>query len=440
MKIKLEKPVIWLINLCLSGFFAFGLLILLEQLGYRGWEWYSRSLRAWPILLFYIAGTAVHKHGSLRKLILPPVCLFAGIIIYLIFPFHAPFDIVYIILALIIGAGLYLIGLRGNEAFPSRVAVASIIIYIATLLYFNIRNYSAADYSPVVWSALAAFLLSLYSLNTAGLMSGVHNVKGGEVMAMPSGIRGKNLLLLSLFIIVAVLIGNLDILHRFLQGVTQWLLRGIATFLLFISSLDSGGTAAAPTPSPSPTEKSDLTLPAGDPGNPTFVIIYISIMLALGIALVAFLIFGISRDARVGKSGRLAGFLRRLFKSRQVLEYEDSIERTLDLKGIIKSRGAVLRKLLSKLAYRPERFEDMPDNRMKVRFAYKMLIKSSRVREWIPSATPGEVGSVLRTESLKSLTEHYNSARYDERCEVTREAAENARRALDDMRGRSKNG
>jgi len=440
LKIKLERPLVRFINLCLSAFFAFGLLILFEQFGYRGWEWYSRSLRSWPILLCYIGGTAAGRPGASRRALLPLSCLIAGITIYLSFPFRSFPDIVYIVLALAVGAGLFMIGLRDSEAFPPRVAVASVIIYIVALLYFDMRGFAAADYAPVSWCALASFLLSLYSLNNSGLMSGVHNAKGGDTMAMPSGIRGRNILLLSLFIAVAVLIGSLAFLHRFLSGVSVWLLRSFAGFLLFLSRLNGGG--GAPQPSPTPAEEEDRPLlPEGDAGDPTFVAVYVVLLALLGAALALYLIFGTGKAVRGSRAlGRLAALFRRLFKPRRILEYEDSVERTLDLKGLLKSGGVRLRELWGRLSFRPERFEDMPDNRMRVRFAYKMLLRSGRVDGWLPSSTPAEVGAAMRTESLRSLTESYNFARYDEIEAVPDEAAENARKALGDMKGRGRHG
>jgi hypothetical protein len=188
------------------------------------------------------------------------------------------------------------------------------------------RGFAAADYAPVSWCALASFLLSLYSLNNSGLMSGVHNAKGGDTMAMPSGIRGRNILLLSLFIAVAVLIGSLAFLHRFLSGVSVWLLRSFAGFLLFLSRLNGGG--GAPQPSPTPAEEEDRPLlPEGDAGDPTFVAVYVVLLALLGAALALYLIFGTGKAVRGSRAlGRLAALFRRLFKPRRILEYEDSVD------------------------------------------------------------------------------------------------------------------
>jgi hypothetical protein len=440
MRLKLEKTALWLINFSLCAFFAFAILVFFEQFGYRGWPWYSRSLRAWPILLCFILGTAAGGRKVAAGLLLPVSCLVSGALIYYIFPWRTPFDIAYVVFAAVLGAGLFAAGMRGAEPFPPRLAIASTIAYIVALLYFSLHGYAEEAYAPVSWCALAAFLLALYSQNSAGLSGGVHNVKGGEVMALPSGIRGKNLALLSLFIIAAVLIGNLGFLHRLLGGISQWLIRGIASFLLFLSGLNGSGEAAPPSPTPT-QEQTQLKLPAGETGDPIFAAVYITLLLILGAVFAAFLVFGISRAGRRGGFGRLAGLLRNLLqKKNRTLEYEDSVERTDDLKGLIKRKGRNARDFFKKIAGRPERFEDMPDNRKKVRFAYKMLLKSGRVAGWSPSATPGEVGLALKTESLRALAACYSAARYDEISEVSDIAALSARKALDDLKGRYRHG
>jgi hypothetical protein len=440
VKLKLEKPISWLINYLLSAFFVFGILILFEQSGSKGWEWYSRIRLCWPVLICFICGTAVRKNDGLKLILLFVSCVAAGIIIFLLFPYHSAQDILFIFAATILSAGLYLMGLRGEEAFPPRLAIASIIVYIFDLIYFFNGGKEFADFAAVSWLSLITFLLSLYSFNASSLSSGVHNAKGGEVMSMPAGIRGKNLLLLTLFIILAVLIGNLEVLHNFLRAVSTWLLRAVVLFLKFFSNLGSGDSVqSTPEPSVEPT-KELVALEPGD-GDPVFVTIYISLMIVIGLVFLVFLVIAFTKEGkRGGGFGRLSSFLKRLFKTRQILEYEDSVESTLDIKDILRKRSKRFRELWDKLTYRPERFEDMPDNRKKIRFAYKMLLKSRRVSGWTPSATPGEVGAVLKTESLKTLTEHYNSARYNEAAEITEDEVNNARRSLDDMKGRGRNG
>ena len=51
---------------------------------------------------------------------------------------------------------------------------------------------------------------------------------------------------------------------------------------------------------------------------------------------------------------------------RQVEAYEDSVERLLDLKGLLKKSRDNVKNFFEKLTAVPEKYEDMPDNRMKV--------------------------------------------------------------------------
>lgn len=432
---KIEKPIMWLINLLLSAFFAFGILVFLEQLLRGGWGWYARSLQCWPLLLCFLLGLLGRCLPGLKYLLLPVSCLAACAVMALLFGSYRFLDIVYLIAATAVGAALYFLGLRGDEAFPSRVAIASIIVYVTACLYFYLGDYRQQDYEPVCWCALMAFILSMYSFNADSLYTGVHNAKGGETMAIPSGIRGKNLLLLTGFLAVAMLIGNLGVLHRFLNGAWQWVLHGVAMFINFLANLQGGDSAPPTAAAPTPTDERssfDVVQLEND-GSGTFVMIY-GILLAIVCLVFILLAYGFAKEGRRGGGlRRLSDALRRMFKTRQILEYEDDVERLTDLKTLLKERRQKMRRAIRKLRTRPQKIDDMPNDRMRVRFAYKALLQSRRVGGWTPAATPSEVGRALETESLKRLTEHYNAARYDLEREVPPEHAEHARNALRDM-------
>lgn len=432
---KLEKPVMWLINLLLSAFFAFGILAFLEQLLRGGWGWYVRSLQCWPVLLCFLLGLLGRQLPALKYVLLPVGCAAACVIMAILFGSYGFLDIVYLIIATAVAGAMYFLGLRGEEAFPSQIAIASIIVYVVACLYFYLGDYRQQDYEPLCWCALVAFILSMYSFNAASLYTGVHNAKGGETMAIPSGIRGKNLLLLTGFLVVAMLIGNLGVLHRFLNGAWQWAMHGVAMFINFLANLqgDDSGPPTAATPTPTDERSSFDIVQLENDGDGTFVMVYGILLLIICVVFVL-LAYGFAKEGRRGGGlRRLSEALRNMFKTRQILEYEDDVERLTDLKTLLKERRQKLRKRIEKLRRRPQRMEDMPNDRMRVRFAYKSLLQSRRVGGWTPSATPAEVGAALETESLRTLTEHYNAARYDLEREVPPEFADQARTALRDM-------
>ena len=114
-------------------------------------------------------------------------------------------------------------------------------------------------------------------------------------------------------------------------------------------------------------------------------------------------------------------------------DYEENVERIFSLRDLLKKRRRSLSGFFGRLFKRQERFEDMPDNRMKVRFAYKLLLKKSGVPKAGTPLTPMEIGSTLDPESLKRLAQDYSEARYNEVEPVSEDAARNARAALSDI-------
>lgn len=431
---KADKLGMWLINLLLAAAFAFSALVLMEQLPAMGWEWYSRSLCAWPVLICFIAGLAARNIKSLRYVLLPVSAIGSAVIIWLLFPAHAAMDVVYIILCVFLGAGIFFLGLRGDQPFPPKVALASIVLYIFDCAYFYLNTGVIEEIMPITYCALVSFLLSLYSFNTNSLHNGLHNVKGGTVMAVPAGLRSRNIIMLTVFLIITVPLASLGFLHKGLSAGLGFLLRCIWSVLKAITSGSGDTSTPAATPSPSAElPEMDVALDPGE-GNGLFVPIFIGIMLGLAV-ISAIVIFVPKPDGRGGR-GSLRDLMKKLFKVRQVEAYEDSVERLLDLKGILKKSRDSVKSFFEKLTAVPEKFEDMPNGRMRVRFAYKYLLKSSRVNHRAVYYTPRELSSELGISEVQQLAEAYNLARYKESGEVTAEQEATAKAAMTAIRSK----
>ena len=182
---KGERIAVRVMNLLLSAFFAFGILVFLEQFSRTGWPWFSRSLRCWPILLCFLVGMVGRIFTKWKYPLLGASVLVAVGIMLPLWPAYSGLDIAYIVCAAILGGVLFILGLKSEEPFPAKVAVASLLVYLAYCLYFFLGEYELRDFQPLCWCGLAAFCLSLYSFNGASLYTGVHNAKGGESMAIP---------------------------------------------------------------------------------------------------------------------------------------------------------------------------------------------------------------------------------------------------------------
>ena len=216
---KLEKWAMRLVNLLLTAFFAFAILAFLEQFSRTGWAWYSRSLRCWPLLLAFPIGLLSRALGRWKLPLLASSILLCGLILALGWPAWSFLEVLYLVCALILAAAAYFLGLRGEEPFPARMAVASLLVYLGACVYFFLGDYELRDFQPLCWCGLASFCLSLYSFSTASLHTGLHNMKGGESMAIPAGIRGRNLALLTIFLILAILVGSIGAVRQGLAGV-----------------------------------------------------------------------------------------------------------------------------------------------------------------------------------------------------------------------------
>lgn len=431
---KADKVGMWIINLLMSAALAFSILVLMEQLPGMGWAWYSRSVCGLPVLICFVAGLIAREVKPLRYVLLPVSAIGAAAIVWLLFPAHGTVDMIFIALCVFLGAGIFFIGLRGDLPFPPKVALAAIVLFIFDCAYFYLNTGLIKEIMPITYCALGAFLLSLYSFNTNSLHNGLHNVKGGTVMAVPAGLRSRNILMLSIFVIIAVPLASMGFLHRGLSEGFGFALRVLWAILKALTSRggDSGMQPQAPQESAELPE-TDVAL---DPGEPDgwFVPVFISIVLIMGV-IGAIIVFIPKPDGRGGR-GSLSELMKRLFKVRQVEAYEDSVERLLDLKGLLKKSRDSVKNFIEKLTTAPEKYEDMPDNRMKVRFAYKYLLKSSRVNQRAVYYTPRELSEQLGISEVQQLAEAYNTARYKEGSEITAEHEATAKAAMTAIRSK----
>ncbi len=409
---KTDRIVMWLVNLLLAAAFAFSILVLMEQFPAVGWEWYSRCFLGAPVLICFVAGLCARNIKPLRYALLPISAVGAAAIVWVLFPSHGRVDILFIVLCAFLGTGLFFLGLRGDQPFPSQVALATIIIFIFDCAYFYLNTGVVKEIMPLTYCALGAFLLSLYSFNTNSLHNGLHNVKGGGVMAVPAGLRSRNIIMLTVFLLIAVPLASLGFVHNGLSAVFGFLLRCIWSVMKAITSTDD---SSAPAPTPEVDDEPQSMAPAlgGEEGGgliSLIVPIFIGIMLILFV--VGMILVFVPKGE--GRGGRMSDWLKRLFKVKEVEAYEDSIERLLDLKGILKKGRDSVKGFFDKLTATPQKLEDMPNGPMKIRFAYKFLLNSSRVNQRAVYFTPTELSKELGLDEVEKLAEAYNAVRYKE--------------------------
>ena len=78
----------------------------------------------------------------------------------------------------------------------------------------------------------------------------------------------------------------------------------------------------------------------------------------------------------------------------------------------------------------------MQDDRSRVRYAYRALIRSRYGEDWTPGTTPAELGKMQKKDTLRDLTETYNRVRYDPDKPLPPDCGEQAARAVKEMGAR----
>ena len=408
----------WLLNLLLSSLFVFAVLFAVERLVIWDTGWYKYVKHSWPALFGFLFGMAGNRRKKLDYVLVPVSCLITGLLISPFLRIDFSLDILYLIIACAMTVFLYYCGKKSNEVFPSKLAVISLVCYLAEIVIFSTQK--TANVLPFNIIALGTFFVILFSLNNESLQSGVHNVKGGTVMRVPERVRFKNIILLAVFLVLALLVGNIRGIHSFFIAAVKSAAIGIWKLIELMGGVSTNAEPAA-IPAPEVTEEPVKYLEPDIPPSPV-VIIFIVVIVAMFLIGV---IFTMRNKVPIMRA------VRRLIKKRKDIgqldrEYEEDIERVFSIKDVLKKRRRRFSDFFGRLFIRAERISDMPDNRMKVRFAYKALLKRLGAAKNGMPETPLEVGSSMPDHSISKLAADYSFARYCDIVDVPDEAADNA--------------
>lgn len=428
----------WSIVLLLSAFFTAAVLIAVEQVLLPNVALYSYVKRSWPLLICYPFGVLGCKNRVLKLVLLPLSVIGACFLVSQSLPWVTSYDVVYVLVLVGMASFMYMMGTKHHVGFPPVLTVAMVLIYLAELLLLKPED--SGELAVLNICAIVAFVLGLLNFNSLNLESGLHNTEGGKSMPVPAGLRLKNIILFTAFFIIAFLVGNFLPIGNYIISFLRMIITGIWSFLMLVGGLGDA-IEAAPEPTPQETASPGIMLmdiPVNQYAH-VFVIIFISVIIIL------FLIglFYILKSSGEGLKGLLKALKKRAGVGRMDVDYEESIESIFSLKDLLKNRRHNIGKYFRRFFKRQERFEEMPDNRMKVRFVYKALLKKLGIPKSGTSATPIELGHTLSSENLTRLVEDYSEARYNDLVPVVDSAAINAKIALsaiNKLKGTKENG
>lgn len=319
------------------------------------------------------------------------------------------------------------------------MAVSGILSHLVVLLCFAAFEWDTGlgQFTSVI--SIVFFLLTLFAFSAKGLRRSMHKGSGSKGVAYPVGMQMGNFLLVTGFILVAAFISNIyPIFQLFSQGFSV-IMRGLLAIVAFLSSLFDRRTisGAYGTETESITEVSaeDNIMnvePKGEAGWITTgveVFAFICVML-----FVVYALYKLMR--KLHNSGvQLPAFLRNIrdkFAPIQEEDYVDESENLFDMKKLLNETGNNMKNALKKLRERPQKIEDFPDNRMKIRFAFQQLLKKVKVRN--PGAVAQTPNEIYRAEydgeaEFRAFMDYYNAAKYSDE-KIPDEAAECAKAIL----------
>lgn len=303
------------------------------------------------------------------------------------------------------------------------VSVAGILIHLVILLCCTGFEWDAAvgRFASIV--SICFFLLTLFAFSAKGLRRSMHKGSGAKHVVYPAGMQMGNFLLVTGFILVSAFISNIyPIFHIFSQGFAI-VLKGLLAIIAFLGSLfdrRTVGTAVEEAESAAEVSAEDNIMAYEAKGEASWITTGVEIFAFICVVLF-FLYALVKLMQRLRNSGaQLPAFLRNLRdKFAPVQEdYVDEAESLFDMKKMMTDTRENLKSALKKIRERPQRLEDFPDNRMKVRFAFQQLLKKVKSRN--PNAhmqTPNELyeAEYAGEEDFREFMDYYNEAKYSDK-------------------------
>ena len=389
-----------------------------------------------PLLISYVVGSVFpgKKRGWLLFL---PACA-ASVCLQALF-LGAPLALSAETGLLVIDAVLlFILGWSRNEAWPSALGLPAVGFSLLTCAILSWQGKASAF--PGLCAVLV-MVIWLLDMHQEGMEAGLHNAPGEVPMPYPRGIRWKNWLLITLFLGLTLGLAAVP----FLQGGADWLWGNAVTGTKELTS--SAATklrekadqppaetpAPSPSPSPSPTPEPEPEEGVPEEGIPPALRYGWVVVATLFIAALLYL------WRKGGKTGfslrKLGERLKRLFReSGQDVPYVDEVEKIRPWKSLTDPAIESVITRIRKARRKRIRLSDLPDDRQRIRYVYRELIRNPAGVTLSPAMTPSEVGLAYQSEPIRELVTEYNIVRYSPQAEASQDAGIIAASAMKELR------
>ena len=327
--------------------------------------------------------------------------------------------IAHILLTAVLSVYFYFCARKAGYAIYGPLSIAGIILHLAVLILFAGLEYSDQLLRVASIGAVVFFLLSLYAFNAKGLRRSIHAGTNKATVSYPAGMQMCNFFLISGFIILALILSNISPLFVMFSFVFGRALKFIIKLMGFVTSLfDRRGVAT------SYEEDEMATVAEGDsifdleprgesPLATTLVAIFA--MACVLVLVILFLRWVFKKGLkRIGGVPRFVMKLRGLFAPPEEEDYVDETESLFTWKTLADGTLESLKNMLKKVTERPQRFDDFEDPRLKVRFAFKEILK--KIGPKSVYQTPYELlaGPLDDDDEYAEFIELYNDVKYND--------------------------
>lgn len=435
MKISLQRTLFEVISFVLATIFVIPLGVLMEQL--CGYELYTCCLITALSALGHVAGRISLKMPMGAAMATCSVgAITATGLAFLLCPGFELVTLLICLLTLFFSLFFFFSARKAGYTIHAPMSISGILIHIFVLICSTGFGWAEEVNRLVSVVAIVFFLLSLFAMNAKGLRKSLHRGNGQKSVAYPSGMQNGNFLLVTGFIIIAAFISNIyPIFNLFSQLFAHVIGAIIAAFTFFISLFDRRAVAADIEEGVSQEAAENSIMNAEPKGEAAWVTKSVEIF-AFVVVMLLLIYVAFKAYQKLRQSGlKIPRFLQNLKDKFAPVTEEDFIDETenlFDAKTLLTDTGDRLKKTWKKLRERPQKIDDFPDDRMKLRFTFQQLLK--RVVQRDPKAaskTPNEIfqQEYPGEEDFKAFMDYYNLARYSNE-DIPEDAVDCAREIL----------
>ncbi len=420
MKTSMQRTLFEIINLILALLLVIPLGVLFEQL--CGYPLYRCCLIPCLSIIGFLLGRFSMTKPMNLSIILSVLSLLAATALSLVFcpGFHLV-TLLITLLTAFFSVFFFFSARKAGYTVYSPMLTSGILLHIMVLIFCTGLQWDAKTARFTSLISIFFFLLALFAFSAKGLRKSVHKTSSDRRVVYPAGIQMGNFLLVAGFILVAAFLSNIyPIFYLFSRGFT-YVIRALVAFFGFFSSLFTRRSVS--TEIEEATEESiaeDSILNAEPKGEAGWITTGVEIFaFLLVVAFFAYALLKLIQKFR--RSGaHLPTFLRNLrdkFAPVADEDFTDETESLFDARQLLSDTGKRMKDAWNKFRERPQKLDDFPDNRTKMRFAFQQLLK--RVQHRDPGAlakTPNEIyaAEYAGEEDFREFMDYYNEAKYSD--------------------------